>query len=402
VNKGKIEENKRRAWDSFLSGDLTLESRPFRASIEISRNCDLKCIMCPRSQRAEYREHHPEYDMAPELFQEIAREIFPHLEEAHLQGFGETVISPHWMRILELCRPFAETTRFSLVTNLNRKDDEMWREMVRMGFAIVFSCDGATPGTFEAIRRGSRFERILANLKVIQKALHDTGRGKLFFLVVLQKLNHEEMPAFIDLAARYGAEQVVFSSVQDEVSMDPRDLLPALVKHPLRRLASLPAYVQRCAAALAKLPGRPGNLGLYDLPRPRLMELKRRTLERAKTTGVKVTFTDGFFGGVEKPAAAPRLESLGHEEGLRESVRVAVHHKCFKPFSHVVVNYRGDVGLCCHRISDRSWEQMGNLRESSFDEIWNSERYREIRKTHVAGKPDNPSCRWCFAHRIAE
>jgi len=402
MNKGKIEANKRRAWDSFLSGDLTLQSKPFRASIEISRNCDLKCIMCPRSRRPEYRVHHPEFDMTPELFQEIACEIFPHLEEAHLQGLGETVISPHWMRILELCKPFAPTTSFSIVTNLNRKDDEMWREMVGMGFKIVFSCDGATKGTFEAIRRGSCFERILANLEVVQEAMRANGGGKLHFLVTLQKLNYEEMPLFIDLAARYGAEQVGFLSVQEDVSMNPCRVLPALAKHPIRGLAALPAYVKRCAAALAKLPGRPGNLGLHDLPISRLMELKKRTLERAGMAGMAVTFTDAFFDEIGKSPAAPPLESLGCEEGIRESRRVAVHHKCFKPFSYMVVNYKGDVGPCCHLISDGSWEQMGNLRESSFDEIWNSKRYREIRKTHLAGKPDNPACRWCFSHRMDE
>jgi MoaA/NifB/PqqE/SkfB family radical SAM enzyme len=169
----------------------------------------------------EYRRYHPEFNMKPEVFERIVAELFPRLEYVHLQGYGESVISPYWPRILERCRPFAGKLRFGLVTNLSRKTASMWRDMVDMGFHIIVSCDGATKATFESIRHRSRFETILENLETIRRARLELGRGEIEFLVTLQGLNYREMPMFIDLASRYGVGRVTFASVIGTMPASP-------------------------------------------------------------------------------------------------------------------------------------------------------------------------------------
>ncbi|MFH1618323.1 MAG: hypothetical protein ABIG11_00300, partial [bacterium] len=59
------EKNMELAWAQFRSGSLRLESRPFRASIEITRNCNLKCVMCSQSWNPRYSRQRPEFDMSP-------------------------------------------------------------------------------------------------------------------------------------------------------------------------------------------------------------------------------------------------------------------------------------------------------------------------------------------------
>ena len=84
------------------------------------------------------------------------------------------------------------------------------------------------------------------------------------------------------------------------------------------------------------------------------------------------------------------------------SVAVALHQKCFKPYSYVVVDYKGGVGPCNHLIADENWKQMGALGRSSFAEIWNSPAYHDMRRKLLNALPDNGACRWCFAHRMAD
>lgn len=51
--------------------------------------------------------------------------------------------------------------------------------------------------------------------------------------------------------------------------------------------------------------------------------------------------------------------------------------ECFVPYLHTVVQYNGDVIPCCYAPDEFI---MGNILDSSFQEIWNGEKYRSFRK----------------------
>ncbi len=389
-----VDENRQQAWREYLAGSLRLESRPFKASIEITRNCNYKCNMCPQSWRPEYRNYHPEYNMTSELFGRVVRELFPHLAHVNLHGYGESVISPHWLEILDQCAPFAERIRFALATNLSRVNDEMWRKMIASGFVISASIDGASKAVFEKIRVNGRFEDILHNLETIRAARKEYARGKLGLLVTLQKLNYREMPDFIDLARRADADFVTFASVMESPIPRRFDL------DSLRRIGRLGLGGLRRRLTAPRLT-------LYDLPTGELARLKAETLKRADAAGITVRFNDSFLEGLGGTSPSPTLEPLDLQAippalGIEESTKVSVYQRCFKPFSYVVVNHKGDIGLCNHPITDGSWKQMGNLGDSTFEEIWNSAAYEDMRRKLLNAEPDTATCRWCFSHRLAD
>ena len=280
-----IEGTKRSSWRAFNDGKTLLEGLPFRASIELTRNCNFRCVMCPQSWMPEYAVYRPELNMGPELFGRVASELFPHLEYAHLQGFGESVISPHFPRILDLCESYAARggggrLRFGLVTNLGRRDDGLWLRMARMGFQIRFSCDGATREVFEAIRRRSSFELILHNLGLLGKT------GSLSFNVTLQKANWRQMTLFVELAARYGVKEVLFSSVQRNLPRTVPEMLGTLKKLARMGPAHALAHLRR------GLFRREEDPSLQGLPRRSLSELAAAALEAGRRLGVRVLFND--------------------------------------------------------------------------------------------------------------
>ncbi|MBI5240647.1 MAG: SPASM domain-containing protein [Elusimicrobia bacterium] len=374
-----LQRDKQKAWEEFLACRERVSSGPFRASIEVTRNCGLRCSMCAQAWRPEYRRRDPAFDMTPAVFEAVARELFPLLERVNLQGYGETTVSAHWPRILDLCEPFAGRMRFEIVTNLIRQDERMWRRLLRMGFEIFASCDGATEETFQDIRAGARLSSLIGNLEALSRAREDGGGRRPALLVTLQRRNADEMPLFVDLAARTGAGRVIFSTVA--AANGWRGAVEA-------------------AAAWARL--RPPRVRtIHSLPREELADLVGRTLARSRELGIPVQFTDAALDERAARPAAP-LARLGREAGIAQSIKVCAHQRCFKPYSTVVVNYRGDVGLCNHLLSDEHWEQMGNLLRDPLEKIWNSDRYRLARGRLARGEPLGAACRWCHSFRIGE
>jgi radical SAM protein with 4Fe4S-binding SPASM domain len=58
---------------------------------------------------------------------------------------------------------------------------------------------------------------------------------------------------------------------------------------------------------------------------------------------------------------------------------------CFKPFEELVVLWNGDVALCNHDWNREGSARIGNLYDMSIEEIWQSDRYTELRDKHRTG-----------------
>lgn len=65
---------------------------------------------------------------------------------------------------------------------------------------------------------------------------------------------------------------------------------------------------------------------------------------------------------------------------------------CIFPWIHMHVDTTGDVLPCC--IADHR-ESLGNVKDSTIEEIWNSEKYKQMRLNMLQGKPCT-SCEICY------
>ena len=67
---------------------------------------------------------------------------------------------------------------------------------------------------------------------------------------------------------------------------------------------------------------------------------------------------------------------------------------CPYPWESFVVASNGDVVACCRDLERRT--VLGNLHQQTFDEIWNGERYRALRRDLASGHPERQAaCRDC-------
>lgn len=86
-------------------------------------------------------------------------------------------------------------------------------------------------------------------------------------------------------------------------------------------------------------------------------------------------------------------EALAEDTGFAASPDTT-RRVCSEPFLKLAVNFNGAVSVCC-----ADWRMatiVGNVAEESLKDIWNGERLRAFRLTHLEGRREElPACRDC-------
>lgn len=343
----KAREDQRRAnsalnREEFAAGAIVLRSRPQVLFTELTENCNLHCLMCRSAGK-----YSASKNMDRDLFHRVADELFPYAAIVDLRGWGESTILKDFVYYVEQtarygCRP-------RIVTNLTVGNEELWRCLVAHDAIIAISFDAATPETFAKLRPGSRLPRILANLDVIVDECRALGRplDDIYFNVVVQAEALEELPRIVDIAANYGLRRVHVNPV----TLAPSD---------------------------------PGHLSRHlDGVRSALGRLK----ERSRATGVEVSL-------------GAALDETLAEAGLAAK-------RCTHPWVYCLVNHAGKVGFCDHLIGEGTGLYLlGDLREASFEDIWNGPAYQDLRRQHVAWQEGLgerfEECNWCYRNRYVD
>lgn len=90
--------------------------------------------------------------------------------------------------------------------------------------------------------------------------------------------------------------------------------------------------------------------------------------------------------------------SPGHNYGggvVRPKSFKRERYPCVLPWGFMVVNFDGEVTTCCANYL-RNELIMGDIRKQKLKEIWQSEKYRRLRRDHLTGNlKDWPTCRSC-------
>lgn len=67
---------------------------------------------------------------------------------------------------------------------------------------------------------------------------------------------------------------------------------------------------------------------------------------------------------------------------------------CFLPFYKLVIDWNGEVLLCCNDWHRRH-KGFGNINTHSLSDIWYGEEFKNVRKDLIKGKRSGPSCKNC-------
>ncbi len=318
-----------------ILGREKIFSLPQILQVEISSACNLKCDICARN----------EFDYGPGNLPlasfESLKFIFPSLKRLILHGYGEPLAHPDFVKIMEIVAPYkchksfytngtllsGDKARATLVGNINE---------------IAISIDSTKKDTFEKIRKGASFERVMKNVSDFIAMRNAEGKTKfrhgrlprVVIAAVAMKDNVDDLPYISDLARDLGADAVEINYLMAYKN--------ALIDRSL--------YFEK------------------ELSNQSIAETKKR----AESFGLETRLPDAFT--TEGPPKNPIPET-----------------SCPRPYDFAYVGYDGNVRPCCFPLLF-----VGNINDSGFREIWNGSKYRNLRKSFAKGNP--PSfCRECLS-----
>jgi len=279
--------------------------------------------------------------MSLEVFEDLLDQM-PTVCEVYTAGLSEILMTPQaeLLGMLQAVRRRAIWTQ--LVTNGSLLHQRDWIPKIAESDLneICVSVDGATRAVFESVRRGSNFERVVSNLRLLVRKMTSVGlENRVKVQMTVQNANVSEMGAVLDLVEQLGVRSIHYCvDIFDWGS-------------PTWRARNRESAVSHRTEDLAALAETGRKKGLY--------------------VGF-IRTTDKFrLGG---PNAA----------------------RCRWPFAAVMISSDSRVVPCCH-ISNPDFFEIPTDRCERLDvlKVWNSGPYREFRQSHREGNPPDV-CRSCY------
>lgn len=191
--------------------DCSIEQKPTLISLSCDESCNLQCPSCRSSRRILDKKD------SARLYEILMQKIRPLLrtcKRLDMLGSGEIFASTACLRFLKtLTIEEFPNLEILLITNAQLFTRKCWAEFSNLHqFKLLFyvSVDAAEKETYEKIRRGGKWEQLHENMKLISELRQRGIIRELTLNFVVQEDNYLQMPAFVELAGKWGADAVNF------------------------------------------------------------------------------------------------------------------------------------------------------------------------------------------------
>src|SRR5262249_32268021 len=156
----------------------------------LSNVCNFECVQCDGENSSLIR---AKRDRLPPLanpygdgFYDDLREFLPHLRIAKFLG-GEPFLTAGCFRIFESMIETRLTTPCYVTTNGSQFNQRVERVLENLPVSIIFSIDGVTKATLEAIRVNARHEVLMENARRFVDYTRRRGTTFLFSFCVMRR-----------------------------------------------------------------------------------------------------------------------------------------------------------------------------------------------------------------------
>jgi radical SAM protein with 4Fe4S-binding SPASM domain len=344
---------------------MTAPPLPRALQIEVTGACNLTCRMCLVRYRPRLDRNVASVDLA--TFKAIV-DTLPDLEEVTLQGLGEPLMAPDLFAMIEHASARGVRTIFN--TNATLITRAVAERLVDAAPTIIcISLDGATAATYESIRDGASFTKVVANVRGLVDVLRARGadRPQLRIVFVAMRRNVHELPVLVRLAADLGIGDVRVQNLSHSFAdTDGQDGY-----RDIRRFTDDEALWSSESSSSNRQPRR---------------SVAGRTEEAA-----------GWFREAGEVARDLGIAlRLPHVEA-GEPARRAGEPACDWPWRAAYVRHDGTVQPCCMLMGDGRGV-LGDLRAEPFPAVWQGDAYTRLREALMTETPPD-ICRGCSAYR---
>jgi len=311
--------------------------------LETTNRCDSKCQTCIRT----FQTLEPPADLTLARVRAIVEQC-PELDRVVLHGIGEPLLNREIFEIVAYLKTRVASVLFN--SDAIGLTPPRARKLVESGLdEFRVSMDAATAGTYRLIRGVDRFDRVTANVGRLVALEREMGasRPRVSLWFTASRANVEELPAFVELAARMGVGE---------------------------------AYVQRLVFNELGLATAANALHGKLQERERALLAEAEAIARSRGVALRASGLTSPLASLEGDGKAARPWS-----------------GCQRPWTLAYVTANGNVLPCCISpwvARDYAGLILGNAFDEQLASIWDGERYQKFRRDFESATPPDP-CRGC-------
>lgn len=330
---------------------LVLESKVRAMVAMIINKCNVQCVMCNIWKSP--------WQASGKTMDEIVA-LFPYLEDIVWEG-GEVFLMKGFESIVE------EGTRFNnlkqvIFTNGLVINERIIEKLIHGKVDIVFSIEAANKETYEYIRKGGKFQRLLDNLRMVKEAKEKSGsRLETHFNSVIMKSNYREIEEMIDFAKSYNFNAITLTPIRGDFKEE--NIFENNDKEALE-------YINK------------------SIP---------KIIKKAYEAGI---ILNNWLPGLENERSGPTVVKEGCGASDSERVNFCMDNRiiCYAPWQRLVIDNEGQVRPFVFCLNQ--W--VGNTNQSSLDEIWNSSAMQEYRRRLIDHNYRGLCQPECISGQVAE
>ena len=200
---------------------------------------------------------------------------------------------------------------------------------------IGISVDSTKKEKYEKVRINANFGELMKNIKNLTEEIKKRKRKTIVSIApIIFKNNIEELPEFVELGHKLGVNKISFQTLQTKENF-------------------FNSYDKEMKSQIVTSDSES-------------VKLKEKMIEAKKLGDIyEITI---IFDEDESPG-------------------------CIWPWRGIYITYNGDVTACC-KITESKEFELGNIIKQNFWEVWNGEKYQELRKLLKERKAP-PACVGC-------
>lgn len=180
--------------------------------LAIDDSCNLNCPSC-RTKKIFYKSG-GEFNKRIKLIDKVLDFLKSqkHDIQVHIGSDGDPFASIVY-RYFMLRTKLFQNLKYSVQTNglLIKKNFHKFKHITDNLTQIGISIDGATKHTYEDLRQGGVWEKLLENLEFLKTI----KKFKIHFHFVVQQKNYHEIESFIELGIKYNADKIFLNRITD-------------------------------------------------------------------------------------------------------------------------------------------------------------------------------------------
>ena len=326
----------------MLRRPIVMRHYPIHLQLESTDACNLNCTTCSRDVIVKKASV-----LKTRYWKGIIDEMRP--SNINVSGIGEPFLHPEIYDIVTYAKE--QGASVNCATNFTRLHGNH-RKVVECGIdQLKVSIDATNPETFRLIRGEDSWNEIVDNIRKVNvwKAKLNSRTPSIRLNFALQSFNYMQCVELVELARELGVDVLYYQHLS-YVDMEDRK---------------------------AFLTG--------DMSRERLHEQIHESDRRAKEYGIE---TNLFFWLRDFDLFWNRMQPLAQFEPKRKN--------CYMPWISTWLGADGWVRPCPIMPWTADEGRMGHIGRQTFAEIWNNDKYRELREALKRGERPTRSCKTCY------